>query len=254
MFGDRNALLGAAGGFVLVLSRMSGVFVFAPVPGARGMPVIARAMAAGAMAFALWMLRPTYVAATAGELLMMTAGEAILGIGIGLLVAFVEEAFLVGAQTLSLQAGYAFATTIDPSSQADSSVLQVFLSLFSGLLFFSMGFDGQVVRAFAASLESMPPGKVLAAEWGAAIAAAGGHMLSVGLRLAMPVIALLLLIDIALALLGRINAHLQLLAVAFPAKMLAALALLALLAGATPAIYRAAANRSIELMWRLAGR
>ena len=43
------------------------------------------------------------------------------------------------------------------------------------------------------------------------------------LRLALPVVALLLMVDVALALLGRLNQQLQLLALAFPAKMLTAL-------------------------------
>ena len=40
-------------------------------------------------------------------------------------------------------------------------------------------------------------------------------MLTTGLRLAMPVIALLLLLDVALALLGRMQQQLQLLSLAF---------------------------------------
>jgi flagellar biosynthetic protein FliR len=62
-------------------------------------------------------------------------------------------------------------------------------------------------------------------------------MFSTALRLALPVLALMVMIDIALALLGRINAHLQLLTVAFPAKMLVALALLASTMVFLPVVY-----------------
>jgi len=41
----------------------------------------------------------------------------------------------------------------------------------------------------------------------------------VGLRLAFPVVALLVMVDVALALVGRVNAQLQLLSLAFPVKM-----------------------------------
>jgi flagellar biosynthetic protein FliR len=51
-------------------------------------------------------------------------------------------------------------------------------------------------------------------------------MFSVGVRLALPVVALLVLVDFALALLGRLNQQLQLLSLAFPAKMLTALVVL----------------------------
>ncbi len=56
-----------------------------------------------------------------------------------------------------------------------------------------------------------------------------------GVRLALPVVALLVMVDIALALLGRLNAQLQLLSLAFPAKMLVALLMLGWMAAAVPA-------------------
>jgi flagellar biosynthetic protein FliR len=58
----------------------------------------------------------------------------------------------------------------------------------------------------------------------------GDGMFRTGLRLALPVLALLALTDLALALVGRINAQLQLLTLSFPLKMLAAVAMLAALA------------------------
>ena len=60
-------------------------------------------------------------------------------------------------------------------------------------------------------------------------------MFSVGLRLALPVVALLVMVDVALALLGRLNPQLQLLSLAFPVKMLTALLAAGLDGGAVPA-------------------
>ena len=60
-------------------------------------------------------------------------------------------------------------------------------------------------------------------------------LFTVGMRLALPVVALLVMVDVALALLGRLNPQLQLLSLAFPAKMLIALLVLSWVAGAVPA-------------------
>src|ERR1039457_4748582 len=51
-----------------------------------------------------------------------------------------------------------------------------------------------------------------------------------------PLVALLVMVDVALALLGRINAQLQLLSLAFPAKMLTTLILLSWMASMFPRI------------------
>ena len=67
-----------------------------------------------------------------------------------------------------------------------------------------------------------------------AIIRLGSSLFAFGLRLALPVIALLLMVDIALALLGRLNQQLQLLSLAFPLKMLTALLVLSWMAAVFP--------------------
>lgn len=61
-------------------------------------------------------------------------------------------------------------------------------------------------------------------------------LFTVGARLALPVVALLVMVDVALALLGRLNQQLQLLSLAFPAKMLIALLALSWVAVLYPRI------------------
>jgi flagellar biosynthetic protein FliR len=78
-------------------------------------------------------------------------------------------------------------------------------------------------------------------------------MLSTGLRLALPVAALLILIDFALALVGRVQQQLQLLSLAFPGKMAAALAILAVLAPVVPRIFNSAAQRTLTVLWHALG-
>ena len=57
-------------------------------------------------------------------------------------------------QVMSMQAGYAFASTFDPNTQADSGVVVVLMQIVSGLLFFTTGLDREVVRIFARSMET----------------------------------------------------------------------------------------------------
>ena len=70
-------------------------------------------------------------------------------------------------------------------------------------------------------------------------------MCTTGLRLAMPVIALLILIDLALALIGRIQQQLHLLSLAFPVKMLAAVAMLAALAPVIARVFEGAVAKTL---------
>lgn len=240
--------------FLLVLARVGGLIAFLPVPGFRNAPDSIRAVLAMTLTFALfpvWPAVPNIVAPIA-QLTAWAIAEAGFGLVAGLAVAFLAEGFNLAAQVLGLQAGYGYATTIDPTSQADAGILQVLAGLTSGLLFFSTGIDREVIRVLAASFERYPAGSwSLAMPNADAILRLGAGVFTLGVRMAMPVIALLLLIDVALALLGRMQQQLQLLSLAFPIKMLAALALLAALAPVTARIFESAAAHTLDVLWHV---
>jgi flagellar biosynthetic protein FliR len=245
--------------FLLVLARTAGLVAFLPVPGFRNAPDPVRVVLALALTVAMFPVWPALPRGAVdsgspgiGTLTAWVLCEAGFGLACGLAVAFLTEGFQLAAQVLGLQAGYGYAQAIDPNSQADSSVLQVFLSLTTGLLFFALGIDHGLIRILAESFRKFPPGAwTLTAASADGVLKLGGAMLSTGLRLALPVTALLLLIDVALALMGRMQQQLQLLSLAFPVKMLAALGMLVALAPLIPKLFSTAAERTLSALLRM---
>ena len=236
---DVTLPVGTLYAFLLVLARVGGALVFVPLPGTSGASQPARAALALGFTLALYGRWPVVNAAAVTGMRMAgwAAAEAAVGISIGVSVAIVLEAFGLAAQVLGLQAGYAYASTIDPNTQADSGILLVFAQLVAGMLFFSLGLDRQVLRLFAQSLEIVPAGTYVFGPPAALILIRlGSSLFSVGVRLALPVVALLVMVDVALALLGRLNQQLQLLHLAFPAKMLTSLVVLSWIAALFPRI------------------
>jgi flagellar biosynthetic protein FliR len=188
-------------------------------------------------------------------MVVWSLAEAALGMSAGLVVTFLLELFQMAAQLVALQAGFSYASTVDPTSQADSSVLQVIGQLIGAMLFLSFGLDRTVFAAFAQSLEAYPPGTFMITLSSAeAIIRLSGSIFTTGLRLALPVLALMLLIDLVLALLSKVNAQLQLLSLAFPLKVLGALGTLTLLTSVFPSVFRDAAERSIAELTQILGR
>jgi flagellar biosynthesis protein FliR len=241
MPGELTLSAGTLFAFLLVLARVSGALVFVPMPGFRNSPEAVRAALAVAFTFALFGQWPAVDASqiTPARLIGWAFAEASIGLAIGISMAIVLESFTMAAQLLGLQAGYAYASTIDPNTQADAGILQVLAQLVAGMLFFAMGLDRDIFRLFAESLAKIPAG-TFAFNTGSAdsLIRMGSGMFSVGIRLALPVVALLILVDVALALLGRLNSQLQLLSLAFPAKMLAALVMLSWIAPLFPRLLR----------------
>lgn len=242
--------------FLLVLARVGGLIAFLPVTAFRAAPMIFRAVLAFTITIALYPVWPHLpdTLASAGQLTMWAFSEMGFGLAAGLAVALLLEGFQVGAQVLGMPAGFGYAQTIDPNSQADSSVLQVIMMLTTGLLFFSFGIDSALIRILGASFQKYPAGS-----WSFTQASMdslihlGAGMFSLGLRVAMPVVALLLLIDVALALIGRMQQQLHLLSLAFPVKMIAALGILTVIAPLLPKLFSGAASRTLTAVWHLAG-
>jgi flagellar biosynthetic protein FliR len=215
--------------FVLVLTRVAGIFSFLPLAGLKAGPDAARIVLSLAATLALFPRWPHLPAAPASlaELIGWMLMEATIGISIGLGVSFLLEVLMVAAQSVSLQAGFSYASTVDPTTSADSTVLLVIAQLIGGLLFFTTGLDAQVLKTLAYSLDSQPPGALaITRPHAEALVMAGAGIFSTGLRLALPLLTLLLVLDLSVGLLGRLNSQLQVLTVAMPVKMVVALAVL----------------------------
>ncbi len=240
--------------FLLVLARVMGFIVFVPLPGLKSLPEATRILLGLIFTVALfpvWPVLPDGEVSFA-QLTFWAASEAGFGLMAGLALSFLTEGFQLAAQSIGLQAGYSYASTIDPSSEADSSVLQVITALAVNLALFSSGLDHRLLRLLAASFERFPAG-----QWAPTLQSMdgvvklGGGMVSIGVRLAFPVVATLLLIDLALGLLGRVQQQLQLLSLAFPVKMAAASVLLAILSPVIPRLVEASSSHTMAAIERV---
>ncbi len=217
-------------GFLFTLARISGVIAFLPLAAFRAAPEPARIVLSLAMTL---MLRPEWKApvgaeAAIGRILAGLASESALGLAIGVSLAIAIEVFKMAAQAVSMSAGLGYASTIDPTSGADSTVLLTTAELVAGLLFFVSGADRFLIKALAESLRIMPPESfTLHKSWALGVAEFAGSIFSSGLRLAAPIVALLLLADASLAVLGRMQTHLHLISLTMPVKLAATTMLLA---------------------------
>jgi len=242
--------------FALALARVAGLFAFVPLPGVRNLLEPARvalALSVTAALYPVWPVLPQE-GVSAGHVAVWVAMEGAFGVAIGLVAGFVAEAILLGAQIIALQAGFSYASTIDPTSQADSGVLQVIASLSAALLFLSFGLDREVLRVLAVSFESQAPATFSAnPSWVEPMLRISSLAWRIGLRLALPAVAVLTVADLAMALTGRIHSQLQLLSLAFPVKVLAAVLVLSATLPSFPVVYEYAATEALQAIRAVAG-
>ncbi len=149
------------------------------------------------------------------------AGELVIGGAAGIVLQLVFAAAAVAGELLSQSMGLGFATMLDPAGMT-SPVVASFLGLLLWLVF--LGLDGhlQLLALLVDSYRTLPPGSDPLAHAGD-IAAFGGLAFSAGLMLALPVAAVLLLVNLLLAVVSRSAPQLNIFSIGFPTLMVAGL-------------------------------
>jgi len=246
----------------LLLLRTSALVLFVPLPGAR------QTLQATKVALALmlgFVLAPSATVdpgvgaitspATAWLLAEAVLAEVALGASLGVAYRLVIESFSLAAQILGFQAGYSYVNMVDPTSQVDASILNVVFGLLASLLFFAFDLHLFVIRALAESLGHWPLGTFAHHPADAqAMVRLGGHMIVTATRLALPVMAVLLLIDLTLGLLNQVHNRMQLLTLAFPAKIVAAVAVIPAVLLLSPRLFHSLSERAGEFVIALISR
>lgn len=218
-------------GFIFPLSRILGFIVTAPLWSSTGIPRRTRLILGLAITVALAPSLPAMPIVQPASLagLWIMAEQMLIGIGMGFAVKIVFAAFNVAGEFIGIQMGLGFATFYDPLSSAQTPVISEFIDLLALLLFLSMNGHLLYLATLAQSFSAIPIGTtpIAAGSW-LNLAELGSQMFSAGLLLALPVMAALMITNVALAVLTRAAPQLNLFAVGFPLTLLGGFFVLAI--------------------------
>ena len=208
-------------GFVLVLCRVGGLFVLAPIFSGRMIPMQAKLVIAGAISFTMEPLVTAKGVPTGLAVAPLMVKETIVGIAFALSLGLLGAAVQFAASLLDTMIGFSYAALIDPINQSPSAILGQLYSLFSVLVFLMIGGDRLMILGLAKSYDLIPIGSVPSIDQLGAFATTGlGQVAVIGLEIGAPVIIALVLVDIALALVARTVPQMNVFIVGLPAKIL----------------------------------
>jgi flagellar biosynthetic protein FliR len=234
--------------------RLSAMLVFLPLPGFRSLPAATRVFFSLALAAVLAVSAPPslYSEQLGSDFLIRLLADLLTGVSIGLVSTLVVEAFTFSGQVISVQAGFSYASTIDPFSESDSGILPSLFSLAANLLLFHSPLYGELIRALMAGLLRSPERALLRGPEAARILIGfSAHCLEIGIKLALPIIALLFLADLCIGLFGRLQPQIQFLSMSFSLKLLGAMAAIAALAPALRWLYQQLAANAVNVLHQL---
>jgi flagellar biosynthetic protein FliR len=215
---------------LLGTARATGFVVLAPPFSSRSIPMPVK----GAFALALSLLLSTQIAPglpeiTTGFLLVSAVTEAVIGAALGFVVQVLFTAVQMAGDLIDVTGGFSLQPAFDPLAMTQNASIGRLHYLLASTLLFTSGGHLMIVKGFATSYQGLPVGGgVPTDQLGAVLIKAFSMMFLAALQIAGPMVAVLLLADVALALLSRAAPALNIFSFGFPVKIMLTLTMLGL--------------------------
>jgi flagellar biosynthetic protein FliR len=203
--------------FALETARAAGVVAIAPVLG-QDAPMRQRAALVLLLAFLAHSAGariPEHIEEL-GNLMVAVPSEVVIGVGMGFLVRCAFAVVEIAGDLMSPMLGFGAAGLFDPHTAVGESGLSRMLRLFAMLLAFILGLHRVVIASLLGSYRILPPGSTVDIPRAVGpIVQITSHMVEAGLRLALPILAVLLMVQVALAFISRAAPSMQIFSVGF---------------------------------------
>jgi flagellar biosynthetic protein FliR len=206
-------------GLLWPLTRILGLLAASPLFGNNSVPATVKVSLGVMLAMIVAPTVPALPAADPMSMagLLILAQEMLIGLAMGFTIRIVFAAVELAGEISSLTMGLGFATFFDPNTRGRSSAISQFLALVATLGFLSVNGHLVLLSALVESFTSLPisatpiysGGFKQMADW-------GGRIFSTGVQLSLPIVAALLITNVALGILTRAAPALNLFGIGFP--------------------------------------
>jgi flagellar biosynthesis protein FliR len=199
--------------------RIAALIATAPIIGDATVP---RRVRIGLAVFTTIIVAPTLtkipnVALLSGDGFMLIARQILIGAAMGFSIRLAFAAVEYAGDIIGLQMGLGFATLVDPETNDQTPMIGSLLRYFASLAFLAANGPLMMIAGVADSFQAMP----IASDGGVfgdwkSLALSGGTVFGLALHMALPVIAALLVTNIALGVMTRAAPQLNLFSIGFP--------------------------------------
>lgn len=182
---------------------------------------------------------------------MIVLRETLIGLALTFSVRIVIAGAELGGYLAGFQLGFSYASLVDPQSGARNGVMEALYANIALLVFLGVNGHHQMLQALAASYGALPVGGGIAAgDMASLVARTLGLIFIIGVRIAAPVVLVLIVVELALGLVTRAAPQLNLMVVGAPVRLLVGLFVL----GATLAVVPDVVLTVIDPAMRLASK
>ena len=214
---------------LLIFTRVGALTVTAPLFSGRRVPLLLRA---GLSLILALLFRPFVAVAEAGDialplLAMLLFKEALVGLTLGYVANMIFQVVQMAGEMQDVQAGFGLAGVVDPNFGQSSAVLGQLIMACTWLIFLLANGHHLLLHAMMESFAVVP---LAGLEYQGALVPQMFHvvtaLMGLALKMSAPVIAAVLLADVALGMLQRTAPQLNIIAIGFQVKIAVAVVVL----------------------------
>ncbi len=206
---------------VLVVIRLSGLMIFAPIFSSDGIPARIKTIFVLVTAIVLAPAVTALPLAHAKIGILSVLGELSVGLVFGIGLAMLNEILLFAGQVLGFQFSFSLVNLLDPNSPVQTPLMGQLFTLMGTLVLVAAGLHRTILLALMRSFSDAPVGAVFVdGHVGLALVKTMSGVFFAGLQLATPVVAATLLVEITVAVLGKLSPQLPVMMISVPVKTL----------------------------------
>ncbi|WP_144461062.1 flagellar biosynthetic protein FliR [Siminovitchia fortis] len=209
--------------FLLIFMRVSAFFVTMPLFSYRTLPAMFR------IGFAFFISLLMYYTVDAPpltinlEYFLLIIKEVLVGLFIGFMGYMILSAVQAAGSFIDFQMGFAIANVIDPQTGAQSPLIGQYLYIFSLLLLLAVDGHHMLLDGIFYSYQFIPIDKISLGFGNVGLVEyvikAFAMMFVIAFQMAVPVVAVLFLVDVALGIIARTVPQMNVFVVGFPIKI-----------------------------------
>ncbi|MBS4221645.1 flagellar biosynthetic protein FliR [Lederbergia citrea] len=209
--------------FILVFMRVSAFFVTMPLFSYRTLPASYRIGFAFFLSLLIYFTLDVQPFEITGEYFLLIIKEASVGLFVGFIAYMMLSAIQIAGGFIDFQMGFAIANVIDPQTGAQSPLVGQYLYMFSLLFLLAINGHHLILDGIYNSYQFIPIDQLFIPFGNSAfigfIIQAFAMMFMIAFQMAIPVVASLFLVDVALGIVARTVPQLNIFVVGFPIKI-----------------------------------
>lgn len=246
--------------WLMILFRLTGIFVLAPVLGSSTVPRVVKVFLALGLSFAVWPMlwmdpkASTHLSAAVSSLDLWSLGllvalELLIGYVIGYAASLPMIGMQLGGHMVDQQMGIAAAQLYNPEFDDQTGVTGQLLFMFALALFVAAGGLNVMLNTLAQTFRHVPLGGFASFEQVAhLIVGLISIMFELGLRIAAPLLCLMFLVSVGMGFLMRTVPQFNILSVGFAIRILSSLVVMMILIGAIAGAYGDMAAQTMQTL------